>query len=65
MDAFIYYISSIKESEQKTNTVTEKRQRRSLVTDYSKEVIIGTVQPSSKKNNQKNNRAHNKTQNSY
>ena len=62
MDAFIYYISSIKETEQKNNTVREKRQRRSLVTDYSKEVIIGTVQPSSKKNIQKNNRSHNKTQ---
>ena len=49
MDSFIYYISSIKESEKKKNTVREKQQQRSLVTDYSKEVIIGTVQPSSKK----------------
>ena len=62
MNAFIYYISSIKESERKKNTVREKGQRRSLVTDYSKKVIIGTVQPSSKKNSKKNNRAHNKTQ---
>ena len=60
--ALVWYITGVKELENKKDNHTEKRQRKSLVTDYSKEIIIGTVPTSNKKKSQINQRANTKSQ---
>ena len=62
VDAFIHYISSVKGKDKNIDTVSKKRQRKSLVPDYSKELVIGTVPTSKKQTVNNNHRAHSKSQ---
>ena len=61
LEALVWYLTGVKELEHKKDNISEKRQRKSLVTDYSKEVIIGTVPMSNKKKKQINERANTKS----
>ena len=63
LDSFVFYISKVKDLLDATNsTVREKRTRKSLITNYTEERIIGAVPTSKNKNNSTTNRSNSKYQ---